>query len=526
MAGRLARASLAALLLTDVRRDRGGRPRPARGAEGPEHRTGGDERPDRRHRRLRSRPADRLRRRGLGRRLEVDERRAHVRAGLRRAAGPRDRRPRRRPADARRRLGRDGRGEPAQQHLARRRRLPDPRRREDVDERRPREDGADPPDPPPPARPETAWACAVGPAWSDGTERGVFRTTDGGKSWKKVLHVDEKTGCADLALDPGNPDHLLAAMWDFRRTPHIFRSGGPGSGLHVTWDGGESWTKLGEKEGRPEGAARADRARVLRRAPGGRLRGRRGGEERPPPVGERRAALRGRERLALGQPAPLLLRRHPRRPRAAEPRLLARDAAARLDGRREDVREPPRDGPPAGPRRPPRALDRPDASRGGCYLGNDGGMYESRDRGETFRFVGTLPLAQYYHVAVDGRDALQRLRRAAGQQLVARAVVGLAAGRDPGAPLEGGRRRRRLRDAPRPGGPGARVLPLAGREPDALERDDGRAPRRQAAGARPGRSSGSTGTRRSRSTRSSRRRSGSGASSSTARRTGARRGRR
>ncbi|HYN43153.1 MAG TPA: hypothetical protein VE129_15355, partial [Thermoanaerobaculia bacterium] len=104
-----------------------------------------------------------------------------------------------------------------------------------------------------PRDPQKAWACAVGPAWTDGPERGVFRTNDGGKSWKNVLRVDEKTGCADLALDPGNPDHLLAAMWDFRRTPHLFRSGGPGSGLHVTWDGGESWTRLTEKEGVPKG---------------------------------------------------------------------------------------------------------------------------------------------------------------------------------------------------------------------------------------------------------------------------------
>ena len=314
-------------------------------------------------------------------------------------------------------------------------------------------------------------------------------------------------------------------MWDFRRTPHNFRSGGPGSGLHVTWDGGESGRSSARRKGSRRGP-RADRPRLLRRAPGGRLRGRRGGEERPPPVGERRAALRGRERLALGQPAPLLLRRHPRRPRAAEPRLLARDAAARLDGRREDVREPPRDGAAAASTSTTTPSGSTRRSRGGCYLGNDGGMYESRDRGETFRFVGTLPLAQYYHVAVDGETPYNVYGGLQDNNSWRGPVVGLAAGRDPGAPLEGGRRGRRLRDAPRPGGPGARVLPLAGREPDALERRDRRAPRREAAGAR----GDEAAVQLERGARGrpvrARRRSGSGASSSTARRTGARRGRR
>ena len=81
-----------------------------------------------------------------------------------------------------------------------------------------------------------AFVCALGPAWGDGAERGVYRTTDAGKSWKKVLAVDGKTGCADLAMDPGNPDHLLAALWDYRRQPFTFRSGGPGSGLWATFD--------------------------------------------------------------------------------------------------------------------------------------------------------------------------------------------------------------------------------------------------------------------------------------------------
>ncbi len=252
-----------------------------------------------------------------------------------------------------------------------------------------------------PRDPQTVWACAVGPAWNDGPERGVFRTRDGGKSWKKILFVDEKTGCADLALDPGNPDHLLAAMWDFRRTPHIFRSGGPGSGLHVTWDGGESWTRLGEKEGVPKGTL-------------GRI-GLAFCEGHPEVVyavveAEKNVLLRsenGGRRFEVVSDSPSVnprpfyyadIRVDPQQPHRVY--SLATQLRVSTDGGRtfENLRGTGRQQVHVDhhalwidPREPRRML-----------LGNDGGMYESRDRGDTFRFVGTLPLAQYYHVAVDG----------------------------------------------------------------------------------------------------------------------------
>jgi len=99
----------------------------------------------------------------------------------------------------------------------------------------------------------TVYVCATGPTWSDGEQRGVYKTADGGQSWQKVLYVNESTGCGDLVMDPVNPDKLLAAMWDHRRTPWDFRSGGPGSGLHVTYDGGATWTKRTHEDGLPEG---------------------------------------------------------------------------------------------------------------------------------------------------------------------------------------------------------------------------------------------------------------------------------
>jgi photosystem II stability/assembly factor-like uncharacterized protein len=102
-----------------------------------------------------------------------------------------------------------------------------------------------------PANSDTAWVCATGPAWSSGEERGVYKTTDGGKSWKRVLYVDADTGCSDLAMDPQEPRILYAGLWTFRRAPHFFRSGGKGSGLWKSTDGGETWREL--KKGLPEG---------------------------------------------------------------------------------------------------------------------------------------------------------------------------------------------------------------------------------------------------------------------------------
>lgn len=102
-----------------------------------------------------------------------------------------------------------------------------------------------------PTDPDIVWVAALGHLWGPNEERGVFRTTDGGASWEKVLYVDEHTGAVDLAIDPGDPHTLFAAMYQRQRTGWGFNGGGPGSGLYRTVDGGDSWTEL--TEGLPEG---------------------------------------------------------------------------------------------------------------------------------------------------------------------------------------------------------------------------------------------------------------------------------
>ncbi len=101
--------------------------------------------------------------------------------------------------------------------------------------------------------PNTVSIGALGSAWGPTEDRGVFKTTDGGKTWNKVLYTSDSSGVADMVCDPSNPNKLIAAMWEFGRTPWGFNSGGKNSGLYLTYDGGENWKRITSKEGLPKG---------------------------------------------------------------------------------------------------------------------------------------------------------------------------------------------------------------------------------------------------------------------------------
>ena len=104
-----------------------------------------------------------------------------------------------------------------------------------------------------PTNPNVVWVAALGQEWGENPERGIYKTEDGGRTWNRVLYVDPRTGAADLAIDPRNPDKLFASMWQFRRWPWYFQSGGPGSGLYATSDGGRTWQRASEADGMPKG---------------------------------------------------------------------------------------------------------------------------------------------------------------------------------------------------------------------------------------------------------------------------------
>jgi photosystem II stability/assembly factor-like uncharacterized protein len=104
-----------------------------------------------------------------------------------------------------------------------------------------------------PTNPDVAWAAVMGHLFGPHPERGVYKTTDGGQTWRKVLFANEQAGAVDLVLDPNNPRIMYASTWRVIRTPYSMESGGEGSGLWKSTDGGENWTNISKAKGLPKG---------------------------------------------------------------------------------------------------------------------------------------------------------------------------------------------------------------------------------------------------------------------------------
>ncbi|WP_268035089.1 VPS10 domain-containing protein [Algoriphagus sp. PAP.12] len=104
-----------------------------------------------------------------------------------------------------------------------------------------------------PTNPDIVYAAVLGDIFKPSDERGVYKTTDGGATWEKVLYESEIAGAIDLVLDPKDPETLYASTWELKRTPYSLESGGPGSKMFKSTDGGKTWEDLTKKEGFPEG---------------------------------------------------------------------------------------------------------------------------------------------------------------------------------------------------------------------------------------------------------------------------------
>ena len=251
-----------------------------------------------------------------------------------------------------------------------------------------------------PRNSDIVYVAAQGVAWGQNPERGIFKTTDGGLTWTKVLFVDNKTGAADLVMDPRNPNKLIATMWEYQRWPWYFNSGGPGSGIYISHDSGKTWQKRTDKDGLPEGdlgrigvaiaPSNTDivYALVENKAKNALYKSNDGGQK----------WNRVSDDENIGN-----------RPFYYSDIYVSPDNPNRIYSL-WTILTMSEDGGKTWNTIAPYNDVHPDhhsfwVGKNPNYLieGNDGGMNISRDGGKTWRFVENLPLAQFYHIRVDNQ---------------------------------------------------------------------------------------------------------------------------
>ncbi len=239
------------------------------------------------------------------------------------------------------------------------------------------------------------YVAALGRLWGASKDRGLYKTTDGGRTWTNTKFVDEDTGFVDVAMDAGSPDTLYAASYQRRRTPFGFNGGGPGSAIWKTIDGGASWTKL--TKGLPEGELGRIGLAVYQREPNVVYalveHAKEGGIYRSDDRGE------SFSKLSATNPRPSYyskIRIDPNSDRRVwvlgAPMFTSEDGGRTfktdvVDKIHGDFH----------------ALWIDPANSDHMLLGSDGGIHVSYDRGRTWDFVNTVPLAQFYEVALDNQ---------------------------------------------------------------------------------------------------------------------------
>ena len=247
-----------------------------------------------------------------------------------------------------------------------------------------------------PKNPDVAFVAALGHPFADNEERGIFRTRDGGKTWEKVLYKDAKSGSIDVAFDPSNSNILFAALWQARRTPWSMDSGGPGSGLYKSIDGGTTWKEL-KAHGLPEGilgrigvtvsGANPNRVwAVVEADKGGIFRSDDGGDSWRLLTDDHRFRQRAWYYSHIFAD-----------PKSADTVYILNTAAYRSnDGGKTFARVRAPHGDNHGlwidPTNPKRLIN-----------GNDGGATISTNGGDSWSTVYNQPTAQFYHVTTDNR---------------------------------------------------------------------------------------------------------------------------
>jgi photosystem II stability/assembly factor-like uncharacterized protein len=246
----------------------------------------------------------------------------------------------------------------------------------------------------------TVYACVTGHLWDDSEERGVYKTTDGGKTWKRVLYVNPSTGCSDLAMDPQEPRILYAGMWQFRRYPWAFRSGGPGSGLFKSTDGGETWKPLTQglpagQKGRVAVAVAPSRPAVVYAL----MESRNTALYRSDDTGETWTEINSSFNV---QVRPFYFARVVVDPTdfntVYKPGLFL---TVSTDGGKTFGSPFSGNGVANGPHSDHHALWINPKNPHQMLLGTDGGVYLSTDRAHSWRFLKALPVSQFYEVSFD-----------------------------------------------------------------------------------------------------------------------------
>ncbi len=253
-----------------------------------------------------------------------------------------------------------------------------------------------------PNDPGIAYVAALGREWGENAQRGVFKTEDGGATWRKILYVDERTGAADLEMDPSNPNKLIAAMWDYRRWPWSFRSGGPGSGLYITVDGGRNWKKLTEADGLPSGELGRIGLAIAPSDPSivyAFIEAEKNALYKSQDGGHSWSMISDGTNIGNRPFYYADLRVDPTD--ANRVYSLWSRVSVSTDGGKNFEQLGSRGGGfgTIHPDHHAMWINPSDPSH--IFEGNDGGVYESNDHGSTWRFVANLPLAQYYHLNVD-----------------------------------------------------------------------------------------------------------------------------
>lgn len=250
-----------------------------------------------------------------------------------------------------------------------------------------------------PSNPEVVYAGVIGNPYAAHSERGVFKTSDGGNTWKKVLYTNDSSGVGDMVMDPSNPNKLFAAMWHHHRSPWSLLSGGKGSGLYVTVDGGNNWKQLGKKEGLPEGNYGRIGIAISRSNPNrvyALIEATKNGLYRSDDGGNSWELVNSEPRWVTNRPFYF-------QDIAVDPEnenrlwLVYQMIAASEDGGKSFNVVVPYNG-----IHPDHHAFWIHPKNGSLIIdGNDGGIGITRDRGKTWNFDEKLPVGQFYHINVD-----------------------------------------------------------------------------------------------------------------------------